>query len=62
MNDDDYQRIARLITSADSPVGIDAEKTHVMILHKLEQIEARLERLEALAATDPRTEARKETT
>lgn len=51
MNDDDYQRIARLITSDDSPVGIDAKKTHVMILHKLEQIEARLERLEALAAT-----------
>ena len=58
MNDKDYQRIARLITSDDSPVGIDAEKTHVMILHKLEQIEARLARLEALAATgDPHPEA-----
>ena len=50
MNDDDYQRIARQIGSDDSPVGIDAEKTHVMILHKLEQIEARLARLEALAS------------
>lgn len=51
MNDEDYQRLSRLIASDDSPVGIDAEKTHVMILHKLEQIEARLARLEALAAT-----------
>ena len=44
---EDYERIAALITSEDSPVGIDAKKTHIMILHKLEQIDARLERLEA---------------
>ena len=44
--EDDYQRIARAIHSDQSPVGIDAKKTHVMILHKLEQIEVRLRRLE----------------
>ena len=48
--DDAYERIEQSIHSDDSPVGIDAKKTHVMILHKLEQIEARLQRLEAAAA------------
>ena len=43
----DRQRIAETIRSDASPVGIDAEKTHVLILHKLERIEARLEALEA---------------
>ena len=41
-----YEEIARQIQSADSPVGIDAEKTHVLILAKLEEIERRLDRLE----------------
>jgi len=44
---DRYAAIERLITSDDSPVGIDAKKTHVLILHKLERIEERLARLEA---------------
>ncbi|MEM1206077.1 MAG: hypothetical protein AAGN66_22800 [Acidobacteriota bacterium] len=35
------------IASDTSPVGIDAKKTHVLILHKLMEIESRLERLEA---------------
>lgn len=43
----DYRRIEESIHSDDSPVGIDARKAHVMILHKLEKIESRLERLEA---------------
>ncbi len=43
----EYEKIAEKISSDQSPVGIDAKKTHVMILHKLERIEARLERLEA---------------
>jgi len=42
----DYKRIEEAIYSSDSPVGIDAKKTHVMILHMLEQIDARLRRLE----------------
>lgn len=43
---DEYARIRDLIASEDSPVGIDAEKTHVIILHQLERIERRLARLE----------------
>jgi hypothetical protein len=44
--DDDYQRIEKLIASDASPVGIDAKKTHIIILHKLTEIERRLEALE----------------
>jgi hypothetical protein len=43
---DAYERIAAEITSDASPVGIDAKKTHIMILYKLTEIEKRLERLE----------------
>ena len=46
----DYSEIEELIVSEDSPVGIDARKTHVIIIHKLLQSEQRLERLERLAA------------
>ncbi len=35
----DFERIAAEISSDDSPVGIDAKKTHVMILAKLESLE-----------------------
>jgi hypothetical protein len=41
-----YDRIAAEIASDDSPVGIDAKKTHVMILHQLQEIMRRLERIE----------------
>ena len=44
---DDYERIEASIASDDSPVGIDAKKTHVMILHRLEGIEERLRRIES---------------
>ena len=44
---DDYEAIEREIKSTESPVGIDAKHTHVLVLHKLASIEARLERLEA---------------
>ncbi len=46
----EYGEIEELIASEDSPVGIDAKKTHVIIIHKLLQIEERLARLEHLAA------------
>lgn len=46
----DYERIRDLIASADSPVGIDAERTHVMILHLLEDIRRRLDTIEARLA------------
>ena len=38
--------IEELIASETSPVGIDAKKTHVLILAKLVAIEARLTQLE----------------
>lgn len=41
-----YEELRRQIASEDSPVGIDATKTHVMILKKLLDIEERLTRLE----------------
>jgi hypothetical protein len=46
----EYRAIEALIASDSSPVGIDAKKTHVIILHKLMEIERRLGALEALAA------------
>jgi len=41
-----YNKIAELIHSDKSPVGIDAKKTHILILHKLIEIEKRLDALE----------------
>ena len=43
---EEYEKIAEMINSEDSPVGIDAKKTHVIIIHKLMEIEKRLDRLE----------------
>ncbi len=39
-------QIEEVITSKDSPVGIDAKKTHVIIINKLVEIEKRLAKLE----------------
>ena len=41
-----YEEIARIIHSDESPVGIDAKKTHILILNKLAEINDRLRRLE----------------
>lgn len=46
ISDEDYKEILDMIKSDDSPVGIDAGKTHVLILHKLMEIEERLSSLE----------------
>ena len=46
----DYGYIEELITSDDSPVGIDARKTHIIIIHELLQIEEWIERLERQVA------------
>jgi hypothetical protein len=43
---EEYEEIARMIGDPSSPVGIDAEKTHVVIIHKLLELGRRLERLE----------------
>lgn len=42
-----YEEIAAMIHSDDSPVGIDAKKTHIIIIAKLMEIEQRLTALEA---------------
>ena len=44
---DIFASIEREISSDTSPVGIDAKKTHIMILHKLQEIDERLRRIEA---------------
>ncbi len=44
---DAQKEIEALIHSDQSPVGIDAKKTHVLILYKLAEIERRLAALEA---------------
>ena len=41
-----YDEIAKVIHSDKSPVGIDAKKTHILILNKLQEITERLERIE----------------
>ncbi len=46
ISEEDFERIAAEITSSDSVVGIDAKKTHVLILHALRDIQERLTRLE----------------
>ena len=46
----EYGEIEELIASEDSPVGIDAKKTHIIIISKLLQIEERLAKLEHLIA------------
>lgn len=43
-----FHSIAEEISSDDSPVGIDAKKTHIMILYKLQQLEERLDKIERL--------------
>jgi len=48
VDDDKKAEIAKVITSPGSPVGIDAKKTHIIIINKLVEIEKRLEELEKL--------------
>ncbi len=43
-----YEDIAKLIHSDESPVGIDAKKTHIIIIEKLMKIEERLSKLEKM--------------
>ena len=46
----DARQIEEMIACDESPVGIDAKKTHVLILQKLISIEERLSRLEGRVA------------
>jgi hypothetical protein len=43
----DYSRIIDRISIADSPVGIDAQYTHAIIITYLQRISERLEAIEA---------------
>jgi len=43
---EEYEMIEGMISSDESVVGIDAKKTHIIILYKLRQIEKRLDSLE----------------
>ena len=40
-----YERLEKFITSDESPVGIDAKKTHIQILYRLMEIEKKLDNL-----------------
>ncbi len=44
----EYKEIVEKISVQNSPVGIDAQYTHAIIITFLQQISTRLERLEAL--------------
>ena len=41
-----FEEIEKMIASAESVVGIDAKKTHIIIIYKLLEIEKRLKALE----------------
>lgn len=43
---EEYEAIQQMIASNESVVGIDAKKTHIIIIHKLLEIEKRLAALE----------------
>lgn len=44
---DDYEQTIERISLPDSPVGIDAQYTHAIIIEYLRQISERLEKLES---------------
>ncbi len=46
VDNDKKIEIEKVISSKDSPVGIDAKKTHIIIINKLLEIEKRLDKLE----------------
>lgn len=45
--EDKYKEIEELIGSNESVVGIDAKKTHIIIIHMLKQIQGQLDDLES---------------
>ena len=52
VHETEARRIGEVIGDSDSPVGIDAKKTHVLILHKLHEIDRRLAALEDHLTSD----------
>ena len=51
--EDRYREIEEAIASEESPVGIDAKRTHIMILYMLEELHERVARLEEQLGTSP---------
>ena len=51
---EEYQDIVQKISLRDSPVGIDAQYTHAIIITYLQQITKRLEKLEATLNEKPK--------
>jgi hypothetical protein len=41
-----YKEIEKLISSDESVVGIDAKKTHIIIIHMLQELQGKLDELE----------------
>ena len=46
ISDKEYSEIEKLIGSEDSVVGIDAKKTHIIIIQMLRELTDKVERLE----------------
>ncbi len=46
INEKTYNEIAAIIHSDNSPVGIDAKKTHILILNALSRLNEKMDRLE----------------
>ncbi len=46
VDEETKKEIETVIQSEESPVGIDAKKTHIIIIKKLLEIEKRLDKLE----------------
>ncbi|MEP0984897.1 hypothetical protein [Ekhidna sp.] len=42
----EYEAIEKMIARDESVVGIDAKKTHIIIIHKLIELEKRISELE----------------
>ena len=46
ISNEDFERIAAAIHSDNSPVGIDAKKTHVMLIYMVERLQEKLDAVE----------------
>lgn len=46
IDENEYERIANEIHSDTSPVGIDAKKTHILILGMLDKMQKQLDAIE----------------
>lgn len=44
---EEFEEIESVISSDESVVGIDAKKTHIIIIHMLREVQQKLDQLEA---------------